>query len=145
MEVFSDLNSEVICLLKIKIPKSFLSNWKKFKLDIIFDKPSYVNLEKIVLSVTGSDLNLKLFEKFIYLFGKCEILSVKNTDYVGNNLLVDLTKKQKEIYLKAKELGYYNYPRKVSLNGLSGSFGISKSTLIEHLRKIENKILNRIN
>jgi predicted DNA binding protein len=40
--------------------------------------------------------------------------------------------------------GYYEYPRRTSATELAGMPGYSKSTLIEYLRKAENKVMEEI-
>lgn len=52
-----------------------------------------------------------------------------------------LTPKQKAILNSAYINGYYEYPRKVESSQLAELANISKSTLIEHLRKAEVKII----
>ncbi len=51
-----------------------------------------------------------------------------------------LTLKQRDILGPTIELGYYDFPRKISLNKLSEKVGISPSTLCVHLQKIESRI-----
>lgn len=55
-----------------------------------------------------------------------------------------LPKKEKEIILKAYELGYYDWPRGVDLDELSKIFNISKVALLKNLRKGEEKIIKKI-
>ncbi|NAY82676.1 MAG: hypothetical protein GU362_07415 [Thaumarchaeota archaeon] len=55
-----------------------------------------------------------------------------------------LSKKEKEIILKAYELGYYDWPRRVDLDKLSKMFNISKVALLKNLRKGEEKIIKKI-
>ena len=55
-----------------------------------------------------------------------------------------LSKKEKEIILKAYELGYYDWPRRVDLDELSKIFNISKAALLKDLRKGEEKIIKKI-
>ncbi len=50
------------------------------------------------------------------------------------------TLKQREILEPTIELGYYDFPRKISLNNLSKQVGISPSTLCVHLQKIESRV-----
>jgi len=52
-----------------------------------------------------------------------------------------LTPRQKEIVARAISLGYFDFPRRVSLTSLSGSLGIKPSTLSEILRSAERKII----
>ena len=54
----------------------------------------------------------------------------------------ELTKKQEEILNLALNNGYYEYPRKISLDKLTVLTKTSFSTIQEHIRKAENKILN---
>ena len=57
-----------------------------------------------------------------------------NTDYM-------LTPRQEEVLVKAFMLGYYDYPRKMRLDELARALGISVSTLAEHMRRAEKKLI----
>ncbi len=52
-----------------------------------------------------------------------------------------LSDRQREVFELARERGYYDRPRNVSGNELAEELGISKTTLHEHLRKVEAKLL----
>lgn len=52
-----------------------------------------------------------------------------------------LTPKQLEIFKLACDYGYYENPKKVSINQLAERTGISAPTLAEHLRKAEAKLM----
>lgn len=52
-----------------------------------------------------------------------------------------ITPKQLEIFQLACDYGYYDTPKKISLEQLAERTGIAPSTLAEHLRKAEAKLL----
>jgi len=52
-----------------------------------------------------------------------------------------LTERQESILRSAYELGYFEYPKKISIKELSEHLGLSISTLSETLRKSEKKII----
>lgn len=52
-----------------------------------------------------------------------------------------LSARQRETFELARERGYYTWPRGVSANDLATELGVSKATLLEHLRKAEAKLL----
>lgn len=52
-----------------------------------------------------------------------------------------LTGRQKEIMAKAVAQGYFEFPRKISLTGLSELVGVKPSTLSEILRSAERRIM----
>ncbi|MDG6985938.1 MAG: helix-turn-helix domain-containing protein [Nitrososphaerota archaeon] len=52
-----------------------------------------------------------------------------------------LTGRQKEILATAIARGYFEFPRKISLTGLSGLVGVKPSTLSEILRSAERRIM----
>ncbi|ELZ83195.1 transcription regulator [Haloferax elongans ATCC BAA-1513] len=52
-----------------------------------------------------------------------------------------LTDRQREVFEHAREHGYYSVPRAVSGSDLADELGISKTTLHEHLRKVEATLL----
>jgi predicted DNA binding protein len=53
-----------------------------------------------------------------------------------------LTRSQREVYELARELGYYEWPRETSTREMADELDISKTTLLEHLRKAESKLLD---
>ncbi|NUE01154.1 helix-turn-helix domain-containing protein [Halorubraceae archaeon YAN] len=56
---------------------------------------------------------------------------------------LDLSVRQREAFIFARDRGYYEYPRRCNAETLAAEFGVSKATFIEHLRKAEEKILTR--
>ncbi|QLG29032.1 helix-turn-helix domain-containing protein [Halorarum halophilum] len=53
-----------------------------------------------------------------------------------------LTSSQREVFELARDRGYYEWPREVSTRELADELDISKTTLLEHLRTAETKILD---
>ncbi|QLG28671.1 helix-turn-helix domain-containing protein [Halorarum halophilum] len=53
-----------------------------------------------------------------------------------------LSDRQREVFEVARERGYYERPRGVSAADLAAELGVSKATVLEHLRKAESKLLD---
>jgi predicted DNA binding protein len=75
-------------------------------------------------------------------------LQSKGVDYViqGQTHLIEkneLTARQEQIAKIALELGYFEFPKKIRLEELSGRLGISPGTLSEILRRAEKNILSK--
>ena len=71
--------------------------------------------------------------------GDFKILYVKKSTFDGLNI----SKKQEYVLKTAIDLGYYCWPRKISAEKLAHKLKLNKSTVIEHLRKAENKMMIR--
>ncbi|WP_248906157.1 helix-turn-helix domain-containing protein [Halocatena marina] len=54
---------------------------------------------------------------------------------------VHLTDRQYEVIEYALKMGYFEWPRDITSEELADYFGISRATLLEHLRKAESKLL----
>lgn len=52
-----------------------------------------------------------------------------------------LSERQREVFELARDQGYYNWPREVTATELASGLGVSKATLLEHLRKAESKLV----
>lgn len=59
------------------------------------------------------------------------------------NLIQDLTYKQREILNYAQYFGYYEWPRKKSATEIAGLIQIPKTVFLSHLRKAEKKIIHQ--
>jgi predicted DNA binding protein len=51
-----------------------------------------------------------------------------------------LTPRQREVFEYACERGYYDWPRETSATALAADLGVTKSTVVEHLRKAESRL-----
>lgn len=80
-----------------------------------------------------------------------EVLSVTNLksleeeyEDVVDEIIRSLSMKQKKVLMEAYNKGYFEWPRRTSVNKLAKSFGIAKSTCLHHLRTAELKIMKRV-
>ncbi|KYK25008.1 hypothetical protein AYK25_05605 [Thermoplasmatales archaeon SM1-50] len=136
------------CLIKGQPPfskyKGLKDLSKKFDLNIIWTIPSILSNEKMVISVIGTNAELQKFLKAIKLAGNIKKISFQKTNFEWQSVLLCLTEKQREVIIEAKNMGFYSYPRKIDTGKLAQKIGISKSTVIEHLRKAESRIINNV-
>lgn len=58
-------------------------------------------------------------------------------------LVDDLSERQREVLELARHRGYYEWPRETNASDLADHLGVSKTTLLEHLRKAESKVMSR--
>ena len=66
-----------------------------------------------------------------------------DTDRSVGGLRTDsLTPAQRRAFEAAREAGYYQWPRGISVRELATEMDISKTTLLEHLRTAESKLLD---
>ena len=75
---------------------------------------------------------------------EARLLSLKEekVDMFLSSAFSNLSKKQANAVKKAVALGYYDFPRKISLEELAKKEGVNESTFREHLRKAEGRIMN---
>jgi hypothetical protein len=70
------------------------------------------------------------------------IASSGSPDSERERRLDTLTPSQREVFDLARDRGYYEWPRGVSTRDLADELDVSKTTLLEHLRKAEAKLLD---
>ena len=147
VEIFNVLQKKgnrYICLMKVKYFKSLSSLAKKFNIDIIWDTPSVLTKDKMIISVTGIEENLKKILELFKNVGTVTKTSFVKSIYNEQTILSCLTEKQREILIAAKKNGYYSYPRRINSKELSDKIGLSKPTVVQHLRKAEIRLVSNI-
>lgn len=147
VEIFNVLQkngNRYICLIKAKYFKSLSTLAKKFNIDIIWDTPSIFSKDKMIVSVTGNEENLKKIHDLFKKLGTIQKISFVKSVYNEQTILSCLTEKQKEILIAAKKNGYYSYPRKINSQELSQKIGLSKPTIVQHLRKAEVRLVSNL-
>jgi predicted DNA binding protein len=100
---------------------------------------------KIKLTFLGSIKQIKNFLKIIESKGiHHKILSLMDAEFSPNSPLSRLTEKQRLILAMAYNLGYYDIPKKIDSRGLASRLNLNDSTVVEHLKKAEHRLLSQL-
>ncbi len=148
MEILNVLGSKGnkhTCLVKYTEAEASREVFKEFDLNLIFVPPSRVSEDSFVSTCIGDDESLRKFIELVNRHvGKVQSVTMKRAVYERGELLSVLTDRQREILVTAHRHGYYDYPRRIGSTTLAGKVGISKPTLVQHLRKAEGRLLDEI-
>lgn len=147
LSILKQENNQYICLIKGQAPLPLLQSLNvpnQFNLNLKWDTPTYVNQNTITSTVIGEESEIQIFLDFLKQIATIDKISLTEPIFHKNDLLNILTEKQRSILITAKQKGYYDYPRKINSEKLAQTAGISKATIIEHLRKAESRILHNI-
>jgi predicted DNA binding protein len=90
----------------------------------------------------------KEIQKLLRQVGKSrtapKVLSLTRLEAISETPITLLTAKQRQALLAAYGLGYYDVPRRISSEEMARLLKIDKSTLAEHLRKAEKRLIKNI-
>ncbi len=81
---------------------------------------------------------IPIIMKEIKKIGEMKVLYIGEVDF-GHTLL---SKQQKKIFKYAFEQGYYEIPRKLTIEQIAKALKLNHATVGEHLQKAENKLIN---
>ena len=115
------------------------------KPDVInYETPIFLDCTKQRITLVGSDNDIRHALKLMHE-NKIEhkILKLTSLKPEKPTPLANLTQKQKEALITAYLHGYYKNPKRTTTKDLANLLGINKSTLTEHLRKAERKIITQ--
>ena len=148
MEILSVMRSDGnrhTCLIKHHEPEGSRDEFREFSLDIIYTAPTLIERDRQVVSVLGEQQDLRKFVDLIRpSAARIVNMTFKRAAYQKKDVLSVLTEKQRMTVTAAYEHGYYDYPKKIGSEELASKIGISKGTMMEHLRKAEGRMLREI-
>lgn len=109
---------------------------------LFFEELSYDGkVERIGIGCEDS-FSQEVIEYFKKNFN-AELESIENYT-PSNDPLSDLTTKQLKTLMIAYKKGYYEVPKNTTLDEIALELDTNKSVISEHLRKAENKLLNKV-
>ena len=109
--------------------------------------PDFLDVDRMKVEMIGKESEIKKLLHYTNKWGdnSFKILGLTSIDAKGGeSLLSKLTHRQRQILLAAYALGYYDVPRRISSDDLSRNLRIDKSTIVEHLRKAERRLIGGI-
>ena len=122
-------------VIKIHIKSDFLRNFEQKEMTILYPTSLKNGMHRIEFLINKKQLDdLKK--------GIPNIKVLKITDSYKDK--IKLTDRQEEIIWKAYSLGFYKSPREITLTNLAKLLKISKATLSQTLRAVENKAIKQI-
>jgi hypothetical protein len=100
---------------------------------------------KVKFSFLGSESQIKDFmEKLDAIAIHYRVVLLADANFSPISPLSQLTEKQQEVLLMAYKLGYYDIPRKITSEELAKKLKLVDSTVVEHLRKAEQRLIKQI-
>lgn len=152
LTVLSQEKNRYVCLIKTKammkvsamlgLDHSKLE--KEYSYDLVWDTPTLFTQDKLIISVISTEENLRRFLHSITFAGRITKLSYMKAMYTDDSFLSCLTEKQRQVLIAANKHGYYEYPRKITSEQLAQKVGLSKPTVVQHLRKAEVRLISHI-
>jgi hypothetical protein len=107
--------------------------------------PLGIGGEKVKFSFLGSEQQIKDFMEGIDAIGiRYRVVLLTDANFSPTSPLNQLTEKQREVLITAYKLGYYEIPRKITSEELANKLGLVDSTVVEHLRKAEQRLMRQI-
>jgi predicted DNA binding protein len=100
---------------------------------------------RVKFSFLGSEPQIKEFMEKIDAIGiKYRVVLLADADFSPVSLLNQLTQKQREVLIAAYKNGYYDIPRRITSEELAKKLGLVDSTVVEHLRKAEQRLITHV-
>jgi predicted DNA binding protein len=104
--------------------------------------PLEIRDEKVKAGFVGKSGQISNFlEKMKRAKVRYKILSLTDARFSLDSPLSKLTDKQRTILTSAYNLGYYDIPRKFDSEQLAKKLNLGRSTVAEHLRKAEQRLI----
>ena len=141
VSVIQSSGNRYTCVVHVQAPKEMLGLFREFDLDLIWDTPMGFKDETLVLSVVGEDEELRKLMPLLDRIGEVKEVHVLPASFHQEDVLANLTERQREFIVQAKRYGYYDYPRRINSGELAKRVGVSKATVVEHLRKAEGRLI----
>jgi hypothetical protein len=100
---------------------------------------------KIKISFLGNEKQVKDFMEKIDTLGiRYRVVLLADANFSPISPLNRLTEKQREVMIAAYKMGYYDIPRKITSEELAERLGLVGSTVVEHLRKAEQRLMTQL-
>ncbi len=120
------------------------NDWRRTKI-LQLATPDFIGPNRLKVEIVGKETDVQRVLEFVEKSRRqYRILALTSLDSRPRKILSLLTSRQRQALLAAYTLGYYDVPRRISSEQLGKRMKIDKSTLVEHLRKAERKILTNI-
>ncbi len=135
--------------LLVKSGVAWLSpTWSESQVDrVTMIAPDFKNLKSFITLASENGFEIKVLSKrFLDEKTSLSLESFKTSGFTKLKSASELlTNRQMEVFDLACKHGYYQNPKRVSIEDLSLRLGISESTCAELLRKAERKLLPVLN
>ena len=116
-----------------------------YRYALIIDTPiEFTDRGGVLVTIVGTHDMLREALKAIPEDINVSIQQVGKYSPGTRDMLSMLTERQREVFETAVNMGYYDIPREVNQGDLAETLGCAPSTVDEHLRKAESKMLSAL-
>jgi predicted DNA binding protein len=136
----------ICCIHRRRVMRSEAAKRYETTQNAMARPPDFLDVDRMKVEMIGKEDEIKKLLHYANKWGNnsFKILGLTSIDAKGESLLSNLTPRQRQMLLTAYALGYYDVPRRISSDDLSRHLDVDKSTIVEHLRKAERKLIGGI-
>jgi hypothetical protein len=99
----------------------------------------------VKFSFLGNEKQIKTFlARINKLKIRYKVILLTDANFSPDSPVYLLTEKQRLVLFKAHKMGYYDVPRRITTQELAVCLGVVNSTVVEHLRKAEQRLIEHI-
>jgi hypothetical protein len=144
--LYTENDGSVVIFMSGDYPEVSGAAKRPFSTKVFFcEPPEFTDVNRMRVSVVGEEKELQKFMRQAELLRAApKILLLTRLKPRSESPLSTLSAKQKQSLLAAYSMGYYEVPRRASSEELAMLLRIDKSTLAEHLRKAERRIIKSV-
>ena len=114
---------------------------------LVVDTPiRFTDDDDLTVTYIGTDETFQTLSGYVEELDSMTVEVLEMGEYEADDSTFGrlLTTRQEEVLEAAVELGYYNDPRRASLEAVGEAVGIAPGTAGEHLRKVEQRVFREI-
>ena len=114
---------------------------------LVVDTPiRFTDDDDLTVTYIGTDETFQALSGYVEELDSMTVEVLEMGEYEADDSTFGrlLTTRQEEVLEAAVELGYYNDPRRASLEAVGEAVGIAPGTAGEHLRKVEQRVFREI-
>jgi len=114
---------------------------------LVVDTPiRFTDDDDLTVTYIGTDETFQTLSGYVEELDSMTVEVLEMGEYEADDSTFGrlLTARQEEVLEAAVELGYYNDPRRASLEAVGEAVGIAPGTAGEHLRKVEQRVFREI-
>jgi len=144
--LYEDKDGSLVVFISGRYPESETRAGRAAESKVFLaEPPEFIDVNRMKCTLVGDEKELQAYLRDAERRNLAlKILSLTPLGPKAESPMSALTAKQRQVLVTAYGLGYYDVPRRISSDEMARLLKIDKSTMAEHLRKAEKRMIKSV-